>query len=187
MYYLYVIENKITDVIYFGMTNRPKQRLTSHKAEAKRGSSTYLHNAMRKYGVDSFEMRVIDSFETREKCCEAEVDIIDLAKQMNIKTYNIHLGGSGGFDIRLKGEEATEEWKAKLREKRKGRKPALGMKHTEETKRICGEANNRKEKRYPELEANWIDSFALANKQYGISKTHYYRLRKARALRNEQS
>jgi group I intron endonuclease len=185
MYYLYVYKNKVSNVVYFGMTNNPKQRQAAHKAAAKRGSKTYFHNALRKYGVEAFEFKIIDSFELKEDCCKAEVDIIDLAKQMDIKTYNLHLGGEGGFDIRLKGEVATEEWKNKLREKRKGRTPALGMKHTEETKRICGEANKKKEKRYPELESNWIDSFIKAHRTYGISKTHYYRLRKARALRNE--
>ena len=53
------------------------------------------------------------------------------------------------------------------------------MKHTEENKKKFGEFGKLrwdKYGRYPDTVVNL--SFIEANKQHGISKTHYYRLRK---------
>jgi hypothetical protein len=66
-----------------------------------------------------------------------------------------------------------------LKEKRKGRKPALGMKHTEDNKKKFGEFGKMRWDiygRYPDDVINY--SFNEAKEKYGISKTHYYRLRK---------
>lgn len=72
------------------------------------------------------------------------------------------------------------EWKSKLSEKRKGRKPALGMQHTDENRALFQKLS--REYWSTQHTYCWDDikdlSFREANEKYGISKTHYYRLRK---------
>ena len=73
----------------------------------------------------------------------------------------------------------------KLKEQRKGRTPALGMKHTDESKKISSEVSNKywdtqdTFARNPEkVEAILQLSHKEAKLQFGISTTHYYRLKK---------
>ncbi len=104
----------------------------------------------------------------------AEEQTIRYIKAAKIKTYNIKNGGSKVFGIRNK-----DSWKLKLKEKRVGRKPALGMKHTEANKKRFGEFGKQRWDKYGQYPSEVLEySFLEANKKFGISKTHYYRLRK---------
>ena len=77
-------------------------------------------------------------------------------------------------------EERQVEWRAKLSAKRKGRKPALGMKHTEASKELFRKVS--REYWSTQDTYDWDDMkdmpFKQARDKYGISKTHYHRLRK---------
>lgn len=181
MKYLYQLKNKISGSVYFGITNNPKQRWHTHKNCAKNTDrKSPIYDAIRSYGIDNFEMEILESSEDAQYIANREIELI-----ASTKNYNLHSGGHIGFDVRTKGREATEQWIAKMKIKRAGRTPALGMRHSEKTKKLCGEyAKLRWDMcgRYPEEILNF--GFVEANKKYGISKTHYYRLRKA-ALANE--
>jgi hypothetical protein len=87
---------------------------------------------------------------------------------------NLADGREGGYVI---PEASKEAWKAKLSLARQGRKPALGMKHTEENKNFFSECSKRRKLLYPTLDVTKV-GFIEANKTCGISKTHYYRLLK---------
>lgn len=172
--YLYEIVNKISGTKYYGITVNPKQRWYSHKQMRHK---TPLYSAMRSYGLDNFELNILAEG-PEEHIAQMEIDLI----KSDPDCYNLHLGGSIGFDVRFKGEQAVQEWKAKLSLARAGRKPALGMKHSKEVKKLCAEYSKLrwdKEGRYPDdvLEYSFID----AKEKYGISKTHYYRLKRQRA------
>jgi hypothetical protein len=101
-------------------------------------------------------------------------------RQTTADIYNLHPGGLGGFSILTKSEVEIEEWREKQRIARKGKTPALGMKHSDENKILFGEFGKKRWDiygRYPAEEVVNM-SFKEANKKFGISKTHYYRLRK---------
>ncbi len=184
---VYCIENKVNGALYFGLTKKFKQRMAAHKHHFKQGVRLPLYQAMQKYGIENFDCYVVASGLTLEEAQEYEIQLIAEAKRIGFKVYNIHLGGGIGFDVRLKGEEGVREWKAKMSASRKDKKPALGMQHTEENKKLFGQYGKLRWDIYGRYPNEVLDyGFTEANKRYGISKTHYYRLRKARALCNEQ-
>lgn len=55
---LYIIKNKITGGFYCGSSVNMSVRWSNHKQSAKKGSkkSPHLYNAIRKYGIDNFEI-----------------------------------------------------------------------------------------------------------------------------------
>ncbi len=171
MYSLYRIINNQSKSSYIGMTNKSiSRRFYQHLYAAKTGKKTKLYDAIRSYGADCFSIILLKEFDTRQECCNAEIDLI--AKEDFL--YNLAAGGDGGFVI-----QDVESWKEKLREKRKGRTPALGMKHTDDNKKFFSECNKRKTLLY---DYDLPSSFKEANQLYGISKTHYYRLVKRRKI-----
>ena len=173
MYYLYYLQSTETSKYYIGITNNLHKRLLAHQFCARAGKNTPLYVSMRKYSFYMVEMGV---YQTWIEAQEAEKQFIALARQQGKIILNIADGGEGGFVI---PENKKDAWKAKLSKARVGRQPALGMKHTEETKKLCGEFGKLRWDtygRYPKEVTT--HSFKEASKLFGISKTHYYRLLK---------
>lgn len=175
MYKLYYIVSPSTNGFYIGITGRSlRERFYLHKYSAKT-SRTRLYCAMRKY--KDFCIVLVKSFSSREACCEAEIEHIADAKGKGLKVYNHTSGGEVGFRVE---KVDRESWIAKLVAARKGQTPALGMKHTEENKKLFSEFGKKRWDmygRYPKDVTQY--SFSEAKKLFGISKTHYYRLKRA--------
>lgn len=171
---LYEIRNSENDAVYVGITrNSLVRRMASHRFSAK-SKHTPLYCAMRKHGFDKFRIELIYEFEIESEMLKAEKDRIAFYRNIGVKCYNVLDGGESYFPIK-----DWEAHKAILREKRKGRQPALGMKHTDENKKKFsefGKARWDKYGRYPEDII--LLSFKDAKEKYGISRTHYYRLAK---------
>lgn len=182
MYTVYFIVSEKTSYLYIGMTGKKRSlRMAQHRHAAKTGKKTPLYDCMRKHGPDNFIMVIRDVFPTKEECQQAEREWIATARKEGWKILNLADGGEGGYVV---PEHLKDEWKAKLSKARQGRKPALGMKHTEENKKFFAECNKRKIPKYPEEITSL--SFKEAQAKYNISKTHYYRLLK-RAESNDLS
>ena len=148
------------------------KRFYQHKSDSKLNrTSSPIHNAIRKYGINNFDIILIQEFSEKQKCVEKEKELIS----KNINGYNVAPGGEGGFVV-----TNIESWKAKLRVAREGRKPALNMKHTEKSKNYFSEVS----KKYWETQDtyDWKEIEHLTHKEAklktGISTTHYYRLKK---------
>lgn len=173
MYKLYKITTIKDFGVYYGITKYSLNiRFNQHKFVSKSGKS-YIANAMRKYGANSFSIHLVNTFNTLEECCKAEQEIIATSTE---KLYNLASGGQTGYS--MSKDPRCNSWKSKLKEQRQGRKPALGMKHSEENKKIFSTSiKKRWDKcgRYPKEVIQC--GFTEANKKYGISKTHYYRMR----------
>lgn len=183
MYILYIISNNESDSLYIGMTSQGVvKRWSAHKHAAKSGKKSKLYDAIRKYGEEVFNIVEIAFYENKEDCCKAEINTIRVYRDLGINLYNLANGGEGGYVV---PEHLKGEWRAKLSLARQGRKPALGMKHTEENKKFFSECSKRRVLLYPDLDVTKI-RFIEANKLYGISRTHYYRLLK-RAKSNNLS
>lgn len=180
---LYYTVSPSTNGIYVGITKNPiHKRFQGHCYNARKGNNNHLYQAMRKY--QDFCIVLVDEFETKDECCDAEVEHIAFLLSKGCNVYNHTSGGEKGFEKSRCLN--VEEWKRKLRAARKGKKPALGMRHTEKNKELFSKFGIQrwdKYGRYPNDITNY--PFSFANKIYGISKTHYYRL--LRAGRNETS
>jgi group I intron endonuclease len=180
MYTVYQFVNKNNGRKYYGITKNLRTRLASHKYAALRGYKSPFYCAVRKHGWDNFEVVVLHEGLSPEDAGKIEIDLI--AGDTNC--YNLHLGGKIGFDASTLPEDRKENWLANMRKARQGRKPALGMRHTEENKKLFAESSR---KYWDNQETyNWDEikhlSFREASKQFGISKTHYHRLRKRNGI-----
>jgi len=108
--YLYKITNRLTGEFYIGQTIKsPDYRFRKHRELAVRGGGYFLHNALRRYGVDSFDLEVIKECQTQDELNEQEIKFIEELKP----DYNICPGGT----IRL--SDASIE---KMRQKMIGKK-----------------------------------------------------------------
>jgi len=107
---IYKITNKLNGKHYIGVSVNIKSRWSNHKnIDAKKVS--YIKNAIKKYGVESFDFSIIeechkDLFEERERYW------IDFYNSMN-NGYNLTAGGN----IR---KELSEQTRLKMSAKRKG-------------------------------------------------------------------
>lgn len=182
MYKLYYIVSTKTASMYIGMTGKSlTSRWAAHKHASSKGKKTALYDCMRKHGIEHFQMVLVQEYLTRDECVAAEIAAIQKGRDLGWQLLNITEGGDGGFAV-----TNVDGWKKKLSAARKGRKPALGMKHTSENKARFSEMS----KQYWETNRQYTPesvatlSFKEARASLGISKTHYYRLK--RALSNDQ-
>lgn len=172
--YLYEIRNTESNSVYVGITrNSLEQRFRSHKHSAKCSKKTPLYDAIRSKGFDKFSINLVKEYQTEEELLQAEKDLIKHHREFS-GCYNVLDGGEAYFPIK-----DWEAHKQKLRIARQGRKPALGMSHTEENKKKFSEFGKMRWDMYGRYPKDIIShSFLEANKLFGISKTHFYRLRK---------
>jgi group I intron endonuclease len=79
---------------YIGITNQTlEQRWYFHVRKALKEEANYpLHNSIRKYGPESFELDVLAAYEDEDEALQAEVFYIHLT-QARTKGYNISEGG----------------------------------------------------------------------------------------------
>lgn len=60
-YYVYVIINKVNNKKYIGWTGLlPDKRFYNHVISARRNSQTLLHKAIRKYGEQNWDVKILD-------------------------------------------------------------------------------------------------------------------------------
>jgi len=117
---VYKITNKVNGKIYIGITNQGANttRWYKHCSDANVGSTFPLHNAIRKYGKENFQIEVIEIVDDVEVLKEREIYWIKYYDSYNRKKgYNLTLGGDGTF-----GRFHSEETKEKIRQKAIGRK-----------------------------------------------------------------
>jgi len=132
---IYKIQNKINGKIYIGKTIRDLNKRISEHLESK----SYIGDALRKYGLECFDISIIDYAETREWLNDKEIEYINQYNCKHPNGYNLTDGGEGF------ASKHTEETKQKMRklwteEKRqKMRSIHLGKKFSEEHKRKIGE------------------------------------------------
>ena len=175
MYKIYYLVSESTKWYYIGMTkNSLKIRFTQHASSARREVKSPLYDCMRKHS-DFLVVLKADGL-TYEEACELEKKLIREARELSHSILNLADGGEGGFVILN-----VEDWKNKLKAARAGRKPALGMKHSEENKRLFSKVSKEywsSQETYKKEEI-LQHSFRDATSKFGISKTHYYRLKRA--------
>lgn len=110
-YFIYVIDNTINDKLYVGITNNPAARWRGHRKDSLT-SMRLLYKAMRKYGVENFEMVLLETVKTKDEAKAREIFWIDhLKTHCKQNGYNMTFGGDSGGAIGTKNAKAilTEE------------------------------------------------------------------------------
>jgi group I intron endonuclease len=135
---VYKITNKQNRKIYIGITNQgaTTNRWYKHCSDANCGSDFPIHNAIRKYGRDNFQVEVIEVIENQDYdyLKEREIYWIKFYDSYNRKIgYNLTLGGDGTF-----GRHHSEETKDKIRQK------ALGRKVSESAKKKMSDSHKKR-------------------------------------------
>lgn len=127
---IYKLTNKLNKQIYVGLTKKAlSKRIAAHIGNP----NSYLGKALRKYGLDSFEVRVIDYADTYEVLQEKERYWIAKLNCKHPNGYNMTDGGDGLIN-------PTQEVRDRIAKKVKalGDNPDFtfeGRKHSEESKR----------------------------------------------------
>jgi group I intron endonuclease len=142
MFYIYKYTHKINNKIYIGKTNNINRRKNEHLSKSKKIGNNHFNNAIKKYGMESFNLETIYECENEENAYKMEMHFISLYKSNNKQFgYNSTVGGEG-----LCG--ASEETKNKISEAAKSKigdkNSFFGKKHTNESKEKISRANKGK-------------------------------------------
>jgi hypothetical protein len=91
-YTIYETINKVNGRCYIG------KHITDNLQDNYLGSGKYLKRAINKYGIDNFEKKVLYIFDNKEDMDNKERELVNDEYLKTDKTYNLKLGGQGGFD-----------------------------------------------------------------------------------------
>jgi group I intron endonuclease len=128
---IYKIENKINGKVYIGQTAQTlNHRIGEHLSEAKTKGVRLIGRALKKYGIESFHISIIDTAGSNDILDEKEIYWTSFHDSKIPHGYNLTDGGNGN-----RGYFWSEESKIKLSKSKKG-KPSgrKGKPCTEETK-----------------------------------------------------
>ena len=149
-YIVYCHENKINGKKYIGITKgSPKRRWAGGHGYA---TSRHFDFAIKKYGWDNFEHKILMENLTKDEACRFEKEFIKKYKTSDDRYgYNISTGGESGAagvipsketrekrGLSLRGRKITEETRAKMSEAAKGRT------FSEETRKKMSEAAKKR-------------------------------------------
>lgn len=153
---IYIAINKINGKSYVGKTEKTlKQRISAHCCRVRFGSKYAFHNAIRKYGIESFEWKILLSNISSENIDTFEIEEIKKHNCIIPNGYNISNGGGGGdtisnhprkeeilgkMRIANLGKKLSTETKERMSVSRLGNQNKKGYKETEETRRKKSQA-----------------------------------------------
>ena len=139
---LYIVTNTVNDKVYVGQTAQSfARRWSRHRWDAKQGSPCRFHAALRCYGAEAFEARVLVIGPAGDWMKDLEVRAIALYDSFN-KGYNDTKGGDGGRGSTHRlGKKHTPEARAKISAGHLGIRTRLGHKNTPEHNEKVRQAN----------------------------------------------
>ncbi len=137
MYYtIYKITNKINNREYIGCHK------TKNLDDGYMGSGKYIKRSISIHGVENFFKEILYIFDNSEEMLLKEKELVNREYLNNNLTYNIKLGGNGGFDyINDNGIGGFGGYNHSQESKEKIKIGSTGRKLTEKTKRLISESN----------------------------------------------
>lgn len=109
--------------LYIGKTCDLDRRLKDHARQAKNGSGYHLHRAIRKYGLQCFEINILDATTDEKEAYNLEKKYVDQLDTCNGDGYNMSPGGRGlgsGEDAPWHGKTLPRQVKAKISKSKSG-------------------------------------------------------------------
>lgn len=95
--FIYRIKNKENNKIYIGQTTRSiEERWSGHCSSASKETNNLFHNAINKYGKDSFEVEELAKADNQQQLDELEKFYIQSNNSLHPNGYNLKTGGSNG-------------------------------------------------------------------------------------------
>jgi group I intron endonuclease len=118
---IYKATNKLNQKSYIGKTERTIDiRLSEHIKESKKENITsYFHRALRKYGIDNFELTILAETDNSTDLDNLEIEFIATFNTIKPNGYNITEGGTGGNTYRNLDSDHLKEIIQKSSETRK--------------------------------------------------------------------
>lgn len=136
----YTITNRINKKWYAGQSVDIEARWKGHIRNAAKGSSGHLYSAIRKYGVDNFEFRIVEECpRNKDDLNKCEQKLLDMRPDYNESFI------AGAIEMTLEvikkiifkntGRKRSQEAKDRMSRSQLGNTNMLGKHHTEETKK----------------------------------------------------
>jgi group I intron endonuclease len=173
-YTVYKITNLINNKVYVGVHK------TDNLNDGYMGSGKIIKSSVEKHGIENFKKEIIHIFDNSEEAYDMESKIVTEEFISRDDTYNIRIGGIGGWDHIIPGKyQLSKETRSRIGNKLRGRtftseskdkmsisrklyiasgvelpKGMLGKEHSEETKEKI--AKTKEGKRNPNFGKIWI-------------------------------
>lgn len=158
-YYVYQVTNKINNKTYIGRTNNIKKRWARHRTYPfsvnlkKQTTIPKLYKAIKKYGINNFEFKIIKEYNNEDDCRKGEIEFIIIFDSIK-NGYNFSEGGDGvssGINHPFYGKKHTPETLIKMSQSKIGIKMGPA---TKERKDKISKALKGKEKIHTKGENN---------------------------------
>lgn len=133
---IYKATNKLNGKMYIGQTIRT---LEVRMAEHARHSKSPFDKAIQKYGLENFEVEVIDTADTIEELNQKEIYWIKYYNTYEGDGYNSCLGGENTTGFHHREESKAKMSEAKRRMYNGADNPFYSKRHSEETCRRFSE------------------------------------------------
>lgn len=92
--YIYCVTNVINKKRYVGQTTKKvEQRFKEHKISSKKNPKTYFHRAIAKYGIENFQLEILDYAHSYEELNQKEEDWVYILNTFVPAGYNMTTGG----------------------------------------------------------------------------------------------
>ncbi len=178
MAYIYKIQNIINNKCYIGWTSKSVDfRWKEHKSDAiKIRDNRKFYNAIRKYGVDSWNVIILCEVETKEVALKKEIEYIKIFDSYS-NGYNSTLGGDGNNGI-IMSEESNIKRSEKLKGVKKPNGFNVGRIHSDETKDKISKSHIGKKKPWVKWSKEQISKRAMT--QRSLTKEQYDLMNKLR-------
>ena len=147
------------------------------RAQSLKGRNKYWHRVVQKHGRP--DIQILANWKTNEEACDHEMLLIECFKDLGHKLVNMTAGGEGTYGVVPwnKGIPWSDEVKAKLGLKNKGRTDWIGRKHTAAT--IAKQKKAKAQFQFVGVNAVTGETITIVGKQAmkeaGFTPTHIYR------------